>query len=53
METISFHSNQTSYPSGIKNIIDVEADVLTAKTQSGWALGFHFCQKIVLMVDMF
>ena len=27
--------------------------VVTAKTQSGWTLGFHFCQKIVLMVDMF
>ena len=26
---------------------------LSAKTQSGWTLGFHFCQKIVLMVDMF
>ena len=25
----------------------------SAKTQSGWTLGFHFCQKIVLMVDMF
>ena len=29
MGTISCHSNQSSYPTGIKNIINVEANVLS------------------------
>ena len=28
METISYHSNQSSYPTGMKNVIYVEANVL-------------------------
>ena len=29
METVSYHSNQSSYPSGIKNITSVEGNVLS------------------------
>ena len=38
---------ETAYKSYVRPLLS------TAKTQSGWTFGFHFCQKIVLMLGMF
>ena len=49
------HLGSSNDPCYIQNCVIMNRVIKrpSAKTQSGWTLEFHFCQKIVLMVDMF
>ena len=48
METISCHSNQSSYPTGIKNITFVEGNVLFKYAQFAASSSLRFLRRRIL-----
>ena len=45
METLSCHSNQSSYPTGIKNISFVEGNILSKYAKFRLHPPYHFCEQ--------